>query len=259
MARKNNQGSGSVSFIDRLHQFQFHDAKGQFIVFALTAIIALAYALINDLLLGRPERNVMVESAILTAILVVTLTAAYNSGFISSIVSDVKKRRRGGVEGRGDDLVALAETKNVFISHSCKDHSEDGSTVCDIRDGLNRLGGQFGWNVIFDPFDPGDKTCLKVQEKIKQSTHFILLNTANSSSSRWVFLESLFAKLCYDQNAICYIPVNLDGSPVREEAEELISVNWNGSDSVEELVTKIADRIRATNPQPSPNCEPVRE
>lgn len=133
------------------------------------------------------------------------------------------------------------QRKRVFISHSCRDHP----LVCAIGDGLQR----FGWDIIIDPFDPGDKTCLKVQEAIRQSTHFVLLNTVNSLKSRWVHLEALLAELCYDQDAICYVPVKVDDAPMRDEAEALISINWRSSGKTTDLVKLLADSIRATNTQ----------
>lgn len=130
--------------------------------------------------------------------------------------------------------------KNIFLSHSCDDH-----VITDaIRDGLKQLE----WNVIVDPFKPGDKTCMKIQNSLKESTHFILLLTANSLSSYWVRIEALFAQLCYNQNAICYFPVSVDGTPNLEPARELIHINWKSSNDTDELINLLAQRIHETAP-----------
>jgi hypothetical protein len=80
-----------MTLIEKLHHFQFHNAKGQLAVYLLTISVALAYALINDLLLKRPEHSVVIECAILTVCLQLGLTLIWNSGLISKLAFHAKR------------------------------------------------------------------------------------------------------------------------------------------------------------------------
>lgn len=63
--------------IEHLYQYHCRSWKGRIVVYALTFTIALVYASINGLMLGRPERSVALESALLTAILLIGLPIVY--------------------------------------------------------------------------------------------------------------------------------------------------------------------------------------
>ncbi len=63
--------------VENLYQYHFRNWKGQVVVYALTFAIALLYAIINALMLGRSERSVVFEGAVLTVILLVGLPIAY--------------------------------------------------------------------------------------------------------------------------------------------------------------------------------------
>ena len=134
--------------------------------------------------------------------------------------------------------------RTIFISHSCQDHA----IVNELSTGLQ----YDSWKILVDPFAPGDRTCTKVQEMIKLSSHFILLNTVNSVQSRWVYLESLFSKICYDHDAICFIPINVDNVEPRSETKDLISINWNTSRSISDLIVQLRESINNTTPQKPP-------
>lgn len=129
----------------------------------------------------------------------------------------------------------------IFISHSCKDHE----LVHTIAHGLNTLYRR----VIVDPFDPGDRTCIETERSIKKSTHFVLLNTSNSIGSRWVQLESLFAKLCHEEHAIFFIPICVDAAPIRDEAKSLIAINWSSSAKPADLIAQVTKQVRSAMPR----------
>ena len=93
MVERNEPGRLSSRQIDKLHHFQFHDAKGQAVVYLVTATIALAYAVVNDLVLRRPEQNVVLECAFLTACLLVGLTFLCGSGLTYGIASYLRRAR----------------------------------------------------------------------------------------------------------------------------------------------------------------------
>ena len=130
----------------------------------------------------------------------------------------------------------------IFISHSCDDHH----IACPLWCGLQKCG-----EVLMDPFDPGDKTCMKIQESIKKSTHFILLATPKSIISPWVNIEALFAQLCYDRNAIIYLPVSIDATSMLEQASELIYMKWKTSDGIQQLIKNLEEQISKTYPKNS--------
>lgn len=130
----------------------------------------------------------------------------------------------------------------VFISHPCRDHS----LVYPLRDELRRLG----WQITVDPFGPGDRTALQVEEAIKQSTHFILVTTAHAASSRWVRVESVFARHCYEARALVCVPLLVDGAAPLDDMEPLIHVNWRTEEGVPELVSRLAAGL-ARGPSPA--------
>ncbi len=66
-----------ISLVESLYQYHFGSSRRRVIVYASTFAVALLYALINALLFGRPERNVVLESAALTVVLLVSLPIAY--------------------------------------------------------------------------------------------------------------------------------------------------------------------------------------
>jgi hypothetical protein len=81
------------ALIEGLYQFHFRSRKGQLLVYMLTGFTALTYAVVNALVMGRPEPRVMLESVVLTAILLVGLSVAYVRRAIKSEVSASRKDR----------------------------------------------------------------------------------------------------------------------------------------------------------------------
>jgi len=132
--------------------------------------------------------------------------------------------------------------RTIFISHCCCDRDHQ------ITDTLKLGIEQYGWNIAIDPFDWGDITCVKIQEKIKESTHFILLTTPNSVNSNWVRIEALFAQLCHNKNSIIYLPISVDGTPMLEPAKEIIYVKWRSSGEIQELADNLSKTISETFP-----------
>lgn len=130
--------------------------------------------------------------------------------------------------------------KRIFISHSCKDHL--------IVDGLKKLLYYSEWELVIDPFSPGDKTCTKVQNCIKDSTHFILLCTSNALESYWVELESLFAQLCFNQDAIIYLPISVNDTRIPESARELIYLNFYTDRDWNNTAEKLINAINESDP-----------
>ncbi len=66
-----------IRLLESLYQYHFQSSRRRVIVYASTFAVALLYALINALILGRPERSVVLESAALTVILQMGLPIAY--------------------------------------------------------------------------------------------------------------------------------------------------------------------------------------
>lgn len=65
------------TFYERLYQFHIYDWKGQAIVYSLTMILALAYAIVSDVFFRRSAKAVVVEMIIFTIALLFILTIAY--------------------------------------------------------------------------------------------------------------------------------------------------------------------------------------
>lgn len=87
MKEKSIQPTDRRPLLESLYSFHFRDTISRMIIYALTAVLALAYALINDLVLGRPERNVVIECAALTVILLVGLSLAYSTNFVNRLIA----------------------------------------------------------------------------------------------------------------------------------------------------------------------------
>jgi RNA polymerase sigma-70 factor (ECF subfamily) len=69
--------------IENLYQFHFRRPKAQAVLYAVVFVMAVGYALMNALILGRPGQSVVFESIVLTVILMVTLPIAYSVAVIN--------------------------------------------------------------------------------------------------------------------------------------------------------------------------------
>ena len=144
----------------------------------------------------------------------------------------------------------------VFLSHSCTDHPLPNQ----LADLLRRAGLE----VLIDPFEFGDRTCGIVQEHIKGADHVVVLFTEACTHSRWVLIESIFARLCYDLGAINILPISVNGTAVYEFLDDFICLQWSGRDDLQELADGISQRIsrsmsRLTLPTDSYEAEKEKE
>jgi hypothetical protein len=68
--------------IERLYEFYFGNRKGQYLVYALTFLVSVAYASIGILVLGRTEQSVVFDCVILALIFLVGMPVSYNLGVV---------------------------------------------------------------------------------------------------------------------------------------------------------------------------------
>jgi hypothetical protein len=68
--------------IEHLYEFYFENRKGQYLIYALTFLISVAYASIGILALGRAEQSVVFDCVVLAIIFLVGLPVAYNLGVV---------------------------------------------------------------------------------------------------------------------------------------------------------------------------------
>jgi hypothetical protein len=124
---------------------------------------------------------------------------------------------------------------SVFLSHSCQDDPLPHQLASELR--------ERGIVVLIDPFDPGDRTCAKIQELIKGSSHFVLFFTESCSSSRWVRIECRFAKLCYDLGGITVLPISVDGAQPYDFLEQFIAIRWSTGNALGDLSRLLSECI----------------
>ncbi len=123
----------------------------------------------------------------------------------------------------------------ILLSHSCNDHPLP-----------DKIAGQLdkkGYDILIDPFKLGDRTCEVVQQVIKASDYFILLFTESCLHSRWVKIESRFAKRCYDSNALDILPISVNGATLYSFLEGFISLRWNINDDLKNITDQLSKRI----------------
>lgn len=128
----------------------------------------------------------------------------------------------------------------IFLSHSCDDHEP-------VRALAGRLEA-CGHVVVVDPFSPGDRTAEKIEACIKRSTHFVQFYTSRCAHSRWVEIESIFGRLCHEQSAAVFIPLQEDGGPVWEPTQDLMRIRWGGAE-LEDLARAVDHAVRAGQPR----------
>ena len=68
--------------VEHLYEFYFENRKGQYLIYALTFLISVAYASIGILVLGRAEQSVVFDCVVLAIIFLVGLPVAYNLGVV---------------------------------------------------------------------------------------------------------------------------------------------------------------------------------
>jgi hypothetical protein len=136
-----------------------------------------------------------------------------------------------GRELRDEDSMAVL----IFLSHS----TQDDPLAHQLARGLI----ENGIAVLVDPFDPGDRTCAKAQKTIKTSSHFVLFFTESCIKSRWVRIESRFAKICYDLGAMTILPIAVDGAQPYPFLEQFIGIRWNTDDGLGDLERELSANI----------------
>ena len=123
----------------------------------------------------------------------------------------------------------------VFLSHTCNEHAVIYSLAQRLKDS--------SLEVIVDPFLPGDPTCAIAQTNVKQSSHFVLFFTESCIKSRWVRIESRFAKICYDLGAMTILPIAVDGAQPYPFLEQFIGIRWNTDDGLGDLERELSANI----------------
>ncbi len=68
--------------VERLYEFYFENRKGQYLIYALTFLVSVAYASIGVLVLGRAEQSVVFDCVVLAIIFLVGLPVSYNLGLV---------------------------------------------------------------------------------------------------------------------------------------------------------------------------------
>lgn len=68
--------------IAHLYEFYFTNRKGQYLLYALTFLVSVAYASIGVLVLGRTEQSVVFDCLVLAIIFVIGLPVAYSLGVV---------------------------------------------------------------------------------------------------------------------------------------------------------------------------------
>jgi hypothetical protein len=71
-----NQSSMNA-FSEELYDFYLRNRKPQYIIYGITFFITLTFAVVNDLLTGKPEETVVIESIIFGAILLIVISFGY--------------------------------------------------------------------------------------------------------------------------------------------------------------------------------------
>lgn len=97
-----------------------------------------------------------------------------------------------------------------------------------------------------EAFSP-DSTA-EIQNAIKLATHFVVLITRAARHAPTVRIPALMARLAYDASAICFIPVNIDGTQAMEVTRDLFCLHWRSGASPHELLTAVTRRITHSSP-----------
>lgn len=137
-------------------------------------------------------------------------------------------------------MVGEISRQIVFFCHSCDQHP----LVDHLADALVENGN----DVRIDPFTPGERTASAVDREIKQATHFLQFYTSECLTSRWVELESRFARLAHEENALVFIPVQIDGGPIWPPTEGIMRISWDSSSGVHTLADEVNRIAHASQP-----------
>lgn len=90
MATTNSQSNRTLGkfdqFIEHLYTFYFDNRRGQYLVYALTFLVSVAFASIGILVFGRTEQSVVFDCAVLAVIFLVGLPIAYSLGLVYATV-----------------------------------------------------------------------------------------------------------------------------------------------------------------------------
>jgi hypothetical protein len=78
---------------------------------------------------------------------------------------------------------------------------------------------------------------------VKQASHFVVFFTGSCLQSRWVRIESRFAKICYDLGAITILPIAVNGARLYDFLEQFIAIRWNKDDDLGDLARRLSENI----------------
>lgn len=137
--------------------------------------------------------------------------------------------------------MAIPIVRRAFVSHSGRDHR--------LVEGLRRhMSQQCDVELVVNPFSKGRQIVREVDEQLKQCTHFILLTTWKALCSRWVYVESRFAKECQKHDSLIVVPVLIDGRPTFPFLCDTLSIVWRRRDGTKSLAQQICDAIGEGTP-----------
>ena len=120
-------------------------------------------------------------------------------------------------------------TYDVFLNHSAKDKAV-------VRDVAERLRGD-GLRVWFDEWEirPGDSIPAKIEAGLEHSRVLVLCMSAHALSSDWAQLEASTFRfrdpLNHDRR---FIPLRLDGAPIKGSLAQFLYINWLPQDREQE-------------------------
>lgn len=86
MKKKSIQPTDRWTLLESLYSFHFRDTGARMTVYALAGALALAYALISDFVFGRPEQEVVIECAVLSAVLLMVFSLIYDGKLVHRLI-----------------------------------------------------------------------------------------------------------------------------------------------------------------------------
>ncbi|MEK6301388.1 MAG: hypothetical protein AABO41_11750 [Acidobacteriota bacterium] len=111
--------SGLGLVIDQLYAFFFKSRKQQYVVYAVTFLVAFSYAIVSDLGFGKPQHEVVIESMVLASVLLISLPLAYVLGRIRRVERSSIKLHSTEPSAWGQ---ALGEPSFAFASAFSRAH-----------------------------------------------------------------------------------------------------------------------------------------
>ena len=120
-------------------------------------------------------------------------------------------------------------TQDVFLSHSSHDTDV-------VRELAERLRGD-GVRVWFDEWEIklGDSVPKKIDDGLEQSRVLVLCLSEHAFASDWATLESQTFRFRDPLNRQRrFIPLRLDGTPIKGSLAQFLSINWLPQDREQE-------------------------